>query len=267
VTTAAPKQPRSRSTAASRQRKAAFDARAALKWILSEGSEVDALDVLEWEGNTVSDAAEPSPIEASRLLAALFARDEMVYCGPVWGGQNCIRSAGEWADVFQQQETSRSRPVPSRTPFFIVNPLTGRPAPKRDGSGVTYTGSACVSAHRHTVAEADDLAKPDQLRFWSWFYTKAPDLLVALIDSGNRSYHAILRTHARDESEWRETVEQGLFSRLLVPLGMDPSTRTPAHKARLPGQIRELCFDGDAPVHTHQWLLFLNERIAPRSFT
>jgi len=92
------------------------------------------------------------------------------------------------------------------------------------------------------------MSKPEQLAFW-WGYRAAP--IVALIDSGGKSIHALLRVDAPSREAWEADVEQRLFSRVLCPLGCDAACRNESRLSRLPGHFRR---------EKNQWqrLLYLN---------
>ena len=110
-------------------------------------------------------------------------------------GQN-IRTGAEWIAFFEAGGTAG--------PYIIVNPLSGAPAPKEDGSGeMTYRGNGNVRHFRYCLVEFDTLTREDQIRFWS--AAKLP--IVALIDSGGKSIHAWLDVQRLSKvttiNEWR----------------------------------------------------------------
>ena len=99
------------------------------------------------------------------------------------------------------------------------------------------------------------MPRVDQLRFWGG-YTAAP--IVALVDSGGKSIHAILKVDAPNREAWERDIEQGLFSRVLVPLGCDAACRNEARLSRLPGHYR-------AEKNAWQKLLYLDPEGKPRA--
>ena len=120
-------------------------------------------------------------------------------------------------------------------PKWIPNPLTGRTAPKRSGTGVTLRGDGCVGDYRFAVAESDTMSLEDQLAFWMG----CPSLPVAMLTfSGSKSIHALLRVDCVDAAEWEARVAGLLFPGFLVPLGMDAACKNPARLTRLPGYWR-----------------------------
>jgi len=188
---------------------------------------------------------EPGPRDAAALLRVLYRPWEFVFCGERYGGGECVRTAADWIAAFDD-----GRPVP---PHFIPNPLTGREHPLPGGK-LSKRGDSAVAGFLYAVAEFDGLSKPDQLAFW-WGFRTAP--IVALIDSGGKSVHAILRVDCKTRDEWEAEVEGKLFPRVLVPLGCDPQCRNEARLSRLPGHYR-------AEKQSWQRLLYLNPEGTPR---
>ena len=138
-------------------------------------------------------------------------------------------------------------------PHFIPNPLTGREHPLADGK-LSRRGDSAVAGFLYAVAEFDGMDKADQLALW-WGFRTAP--IVALIDSGGKSVHAILRVDCETRDEWERDIEGQLFPRVLVPLGCDPACRNEARLSRLPGHYR-------AEKGAWQRLLYLNPEGTPR---
>ena len=132
-------------------------------------------------------------------------------------------------------------------PHIIPNPLTGREHPLPDGK-LSKRGDSAVASFRFAVAEFDTVGKAEQLAFW-WGYRSAP--IVALIDTGGKSIHALLRVDAPSREAWERDIEQKLFARVLCPLGCDPQCQNEARLSRLPGHFRR-------EKNAWQRLLYLN---------
>jgi len=192
-----------------------------------------------WEASPYRIDWEPGPRDALALLGALYAPDEFLFIGERYGGGEGVQTAGDWMRRIESGE-----PCP---PHFIPNPLTGREHPLPDGK-LSKRGDSAVVSFRFAVAEFDGMSKPEQLAFW-WGYRAAP--IVALIDSGGKSIHALLRVDAPSREAWEADVEQRLFSRVLCPLGCDAACRNESRLSRLPGHFRR---------EKNQWqrLLYLN---------
>ena len=192
-----------------------------------------------WEASPYRIDWEPGPKDAAMLLRCLYRPWEFVFCGERHGGAEGVRTAAEWIARFDD-----GRPVP---PHFIPNALTGQEHPLPDGK-LSRRGDSAVASFRFAVAEFDTMSKPEQLAFW-WGYRSAP--IVALIDTGGKSIHALLRVDAPSREAWEADVEQRLFSRVLCPLGCDAACRNESRLSRLPGHFRR---------EKNQWqrLLYLN---------
>lgn len=206
----------------------------------------DGATEADWfEASPVRIDWEPGPRDAATLLRVLYGPGERVFCGERYGGAEGVLMAAEWIARFDD-----GRPVP---PHFIPNPLTGREHPLADGK-LSRRGDSAVAGFLYAVAEMDNLSKPEQLAFW-WGFRSAP--ITALIDSGGKSVHAILRVGCETRADWERDIEGQLFPRVLVPLGCDPQCRNEARLSRLPGHYR-------AEKQAWQRLLYLNPEGNPR---
>ena len=177
-----------------------------------------------WEASPIRIDWEPGPRDALALLGALYAPDECLFIGERYGAG--VRTVGDWMRRIESGE-----PCP---PHLIPNPLTGREHPLPDGK-LSRRGDSAVVGFRYAVAEFDGLSKPDQLAFW-WGWKNAP--IAALIDSGGKSIHALLKVDCASREEWEREVEGKLFFRVLCPLGCDRACRNEARLSRLPGHYR-----------------------------
>lgn len=190
-----------------------------------------------WEASPYRIDWEPGPGDALALLGALYAPDEYLFIGERYGAE--VVTVGDWMKRIKAGE-----PCP---PHFIPNTLTGQEHPLPDGK-LSRRGDSAVVGFRYAVAEFDTMSKADQLAFW-WGYRTAP--IVALIDSGGKSIHALLRVDAPSREAWERDVEQRLFARVLCPLGCDPACRNESRLSRLPGHYRR-------ERNAWQRLLYLN---------
>ena len=167
---------------------------------------------------------EPGALDAVHLLDAIYPPDAFLFCGERFGAE--VRTVREWRDMFAKGE-----PCP---PHYIPNTLTGQEHSLADGK-LSRRGDSAVCCFMYAVAEFDTMSKPDQLAFW-WGFKSAP--ITALIDSGGKSVHALLRVDMADRAAWEAEIEGKLFPRILVPLGCDPACRNEARLSRLPGHYR-----------------------------
>lgn len=107
--------------------------------------------------------------------------------------------------------------------WFRLNPL--------DGQGVKNTN---VSDFRYALVESDSIPKGEQLAL-----INALELpCAAVVDSGNKSLHAVVRVDARDRDQYRERVEK--LYRVCRDNGLEPDAqnKNPSRLTRAPGAMR-----------------------------
>ena len=164
-----------------------------------------------------------------RVLEALYSPDDLLYIGgnkfPGAIGET-IRPAAEWVEMFKK--------APPAWPHIMVNPLTGEPAPKKDGSGDTFRGDGNIASFRHAVVEMDAASIEAQLAFWSW----AALPVRALVLSGGKSVHGWVDVSCASAEEWESEIENDLFPNYLFPLGCDKSCSNESRLSRMPGHFR-----------------------------
>lgn len=182
----------------------------------------------------------PVEEDGRMLLRRLYAPDEFVFLGSKYDvGADHVRPVRDWLLDDAGLDAN---------PHIIANPLCGETRETANGKP-SMRCDACVAGFRYAVAEFDDLPLPEQLAIWRGL--RLP--IVALIDSGGKSVHAWIRVPGIDSNErWSLSVEQGLYSQLLVPLGVDSACRNEARLSRFPGALR-------AETGRFQHLLFLAE--------
>lgn len=111
-----------------------------------------------------------------------------------------------------------------------------------DGQGVRNSN---VSEFRHALVESDTVPKDKQLAI-----IKELRLPVsALVDSGNKSIHAIVRVDAKDYGEYRQRVDELYKVCRENGLPVDTQNKNPSRLSRMPGVTR-----GGAK----QWLMGTN---------
>ena len=177
-----------------------------------------------WEASPDRIYWERGPLDAVHLLDALYQPDEFVFCGERFGV--AVRTVREWRDRFAKGE-----PCP---PHWIPNAFTGQEHPLPDGK-LSRRGDSAVASFRFVVAEFDTMSKAEQLAFW-WGFRSAP--IMALIDSGGKSIHAILKVDCATRAEWESDIEGRLFPNVLIPLGCDNQCKNESRLSRLPGHFR-----------------------------
>lgn len=205
------------------------DGRGIQRQLIEQGKHIGRRELL---------ALSPHPLpESPRLHAALvfrhlFEPGDLVFSGgrrsPGILGST-IKPAQRWLG-----RVTRGAPPPEH---LILNPLSGRCEPSKDGHKRTRRGDNCAAAYRFAVAEFDQIPEQEQIAFWA----ASGISLVALVDSGGKSVHAwidLRPDRIGSAAEWEHTVGAALYRDLLVPCGVDPACRHPARLTRLPGHFR-----------------------------
>jgi hypothetical protein len=179
------------------------------------------------------------------LLETLYGPDDVLFLGERFS--TAVRTVRDWIE-FIGRNGSRD------LPHIILNPLTGNQHTRADG-GLSYRCDNAVRAFRFAMVEFDNLSRDDQLAFWA----AIPLPVAALIDSGGKSIHGWIKLPAsiRTATDWQRHVENDLYKRLLIPLGVDPACRNEARLSRFPGHYR-------ADKGAFQRLLYLDPDPTPR---
>lgn len=186
--------------------------------------------------------------EVAALASALYEPGEQVniYIGekshgkpdPEHGGKCSPKGAGrlyraaDLSDVdFCQKLLSENNPAAGA--WFRPNPIDRE---KFESDEKTKApGDRHVARYAYAVAEADEGPKEKQLET----ILKLGLPWAALIDSGNKSIHAIVRIDAGDIDEFHKRF--GLIKEICADNGLeiDPACRNPSRLSRLPGAERE----------------------------
>jgi len=185
--------------------------------------------------------AEPGPEDALAVLRTLWPSYGQLFVGDRYG-----RRVEPVRDIMARIEAGATVP-----PHIIPNPLSGGEHFTKDGKPSTRCDDA-VASFWYAVAEMDDMSREAQLEFWAGF-TSAP--IAALVDSAGKSIHAWLRVDCSTREAWAQDVRQGLFGRVLIPLGCDASCQNESRLSRMPGHYR-------AEKQAWQKLLYLNPEAA-----
>lgn len=219
------------------------DPSAVVKKLIEQSKIRDDADV--WELSPVRLDCDPS-LDAIEFLISVFDVDDLIFIGERQDtGEvgKTIRPVGDWIEFFANGGEN--------APFICVNPLTGKPAQKKDGSGITFRGDANVSTFKYCIAEFDNLSREDQLNFWT--SVKLP--VTCLVDSGGKSIHAWIDVQKLAKitslDSWNREIKGRLYESALTCLGVDSACSNPARLARLPGHRR-------AETGNFQKILFLN---------
>lgn len=209
-----------------------LDGKQRRQWIIEQSEIKDEADLWETSPIRLCDVPEKDP---ALFLDTLFNNTDLIWIGEFdeagKPGKN-IKPVAEWVERFRNSRQT--------APHIILNPLTGKPAPKKSNPDeMTYRGDHCITAFKYCLIEFDNLTWEEQIRFWSEI--KLP--LVALIDTGGKSIHAWIDVQklapVSTSQDWEMHIKNRLYDRLLAPLGVDGACANPARLSRLPGHFRE----------------------------
>ena len=219
-------------------------------WRPDEGHEIGWDDVLDltprettvdtgWlEAETIQEPSRWDPVsELSRYLELLFDRDDFVgYVTECWtkedGGWapkqgSYDRTAGTLLDKLGKCKGDIGKVIGDYNlaagAWIRFNPL--------DGQGVK---NANVKEYRYALVECDNVDKDKQLPLY-----KQLNLPIAVVvDSGNKSVHAIVKIMAGSEQEYRRRVEY--LYKVLRERGVDVDTqnKNASRLSRMPGVMR-----------------------------
>ena len=154
-----------------------------------EGFRCDEADL--WHASPWRPLEDPA-LDAIPLFAGLFHHDDLInICSE--DGVGITKTRDEWMEHF------RDRGLPSGKTgcLFRPNPVSGTPTGPKGG----YTDRDVV-AHRLAVVESDMLPLDLQLSVLA----RLPVPVAAIIFSGDRSYHALVRVDAPDAVAYRKDV-------------------------------------------------------------
>ena len=194
------------------------------------GIEYDSFDAL----------ARLSPVNVAGLgdrdaarsqLNAMFMPGDLILAGTMklGVGERNLRSAREWIadDGLPGWEQVK------------VNPFTGEAAPggKR---GTTRIGEKCLARFSLMMMEFDALPLADQCRFWAGMILRRMPV-VAVVYSGGKSLHGLIRVGAANERVWWDRCAQAKALYCSDPDGKyraDEQAMRPAVAVRLAGAVR-----------------------------
>jgi hypothetical protein len=178
--------------------------------------EADLFDASPWR------PLEDPAFDALPLLAGMFHGEDLVNFCPEHG-VGMTKTRDQWLAHVRDQGAPSGR----IGCMFRPNPVSGTPTGEKGG----WT-DADITVHRFALIESDILPLELQLSV----IAKLPLPIAAIIFSGGKSYHALVKVDAPDAVEYRKDV--GRMLALLRPLGFDQATGNPSRMSRLPGAMR-----------------------------
>ncbi len=203
-----------------------------------EDAALDWEDVLEFDGSDEPPVARPPAQELIDYLATLFEPEDRVayVTSDVWQDES-----GKWVPgkgVYDRtagelMESLRARPEdvgatvgdwkPEAGAWIRINPV--------DGCGVKNEN---VAKFRYALVESDTLPVADQYALFRRF--ELP--IAALVHSGGKSLHAVVRVDAENAMEYRRRVNflYDFFEKRGVSI--DRQNRNPSRLSRMPGVTR-----------------------------
>jgi hypothetical protein len=207
------------------------DGQRTLEKLIGQGIYSEAADLLEASPIRLWGTPEKDYV---LFIETLFAKNDLIWIGDRYDSGimgKTIRTASEWIRYFSTGG--------STAPHIVLNPLTGTPAPTKNGYKKTLRGDGNISVYRYCLVEFDNLSREDQIRFWSAI--KLP--ICALIDSGGKSIHAWIDVQklvkVETPAQWQAEIKERLYDRILTPMGVDSACSNPARLSRLPGHFRQ----------------------------
>ena len=207
----------------------------ALAW----DGEVDVSGIVDpaWvEPEEIPDGPSDPVRELSAYLSALFGAEEVVgyVCESLERDGRHIpanrgsytRTCGELLRDLERYgsiERALGAYDPEAGAWVRFNPLNGQGVRNSD-----------VADFRYALVESDSLPKDRQLAL-----VRALELpCAAVVDSGGKSVHAIVRVDARDYAEYRQRVDQLYEVCRRNGLEPDPQNKNPSRLSRMPGAVR-----------------------------
>ncbi|MBA3034997.1 MAG: hypothetical protein FP814_00730 [Desulfobacterium sp.] len=208
------------------------DGQKTLQKIISKAKITEEVDL--WEASPIR-LLDKSEKDMVLLLEVLYQPDDLLFIGDRFTDgilNKSIRTASKWIEYFHNGGKT--------FPHILINPLTGKPAPKKTKEDEeTYRSDANIQSYKYCLVEFDNIQREDQVKFWN--AVKLP--IVCLIDSGNKSVHAWLDVqklaNVITAEQWQSEIKDRLYDRILKPLGVDGACSNPARMSRLPGYYRK----------------------------
>lgn len=184
------------------------------------------------------DADEDRRTALRLFLGSLYDAGEVLFIGERSGRE--VRTRAEW------EARLAETPPDAWPPLIGSNPFTGEEAQTADGTRRSFRCKAAVAARRFALVEFDGMPLDRQAAFWAGVILgtgRGPLLpLAALVYSGGKSIHALLRVDCADAEAWA-----AFWNRLggfvcnpndPAPERADAACRDESRMTRLPGARR-----------------------------
>ena len=174
--------------------------------------------------------AEVSPesvmdVTPGAFLDALFLPGENVWCGKHNADQGDLYRVGDSSSAANMIEYFKHSREGAK---YLINPINVQEINGSIRSEPNLTG------FRHLLIESDEAPRD----LWLAMVVQMHAPILALIDSGRRSTHAVIRLTATNKAEFLE--QANYYRRQLIPLGADKNAgNKPLQLTRLPGVVRQ----------------------------
>lgn len=195
-------------------------------------------DYIEFDGNGIPQETPWDPCgELREYIEALFEPEDIVgyVTNDVWKKDNkwmptmgvYDRTAGELIASLDRHPEDIGMTIgdckPEAGGWIRFNPL--------DGQGVKNEN---VADYRYALVESDDLSLQEQ----EAVYRKLELPIAAMVASGNKSIHAIVKIEAADYDEYRKRVQYLYDFMESQGVKIDKQNRNPSRLSRIPGVLR-----------------------------
>lgn len=174
--------------------------------------------------------AEVSPecvldVTPGQFLDAIFLPGESVWCGKHDADRGDIYRIGDTESAANMLEYFRNSREGAK---YLINPVSGQEV---NGS---VRSEPNLTDFRHLLIENDEAPRD----LWLAMIVQMHAPILALIDSGRRSTHAVIRLTATNKAEFLERAHY--YRRQLIPLGADKNAgNKPVQLTRLPEVVRQ----------------------------
>lgn len=183
---------------------------------------------------------DPRACSSAQVLDALYGPDEKVMVfGSMHSRGDWMRWRGGWYELGKTPEV-KARPIPAvpeRTRegmVWLIQPVDGKWHPVSGEARLSRRTLKSVVRFPYLLLESDDA--PADL--WLNLVCRLPLPIVAIVSSGGRSMHALLRVDCDTITQWKECVAAARD--VLAALGCDSQALSnPAVNMRVPNVLRE----------------------------
>lgn len=183
---------------------------------------------------------DPRGVTAGMLLDGLYGPEAKVMVfGSMSSRGDWMRWRGGWYELGKSPEVKARavKGIPERTregAVWLIQPVDGQWHPKAGAVELSRRTQRSVVSYPYLLLESDEA--PADL--WLNMVVQLPLPIVAIVTSGGRSVHALLRVGCETLDQWKGCVEMARDT--LAALGCDSQALSnPMVNMRLPNVLRE----------------------------